>query len=83
MMMKARVREAWSVSLQLTLIFMILYLYLSVCFMTNIKVTNMKNTAGKSARVYPHLLAYWPFFFIVYVHYQTEISDMNDDDIDF
>ena len=24
-----------------------------LCFMTNIKVTNMKNTAGKSARGYP------------------------------
>ena len=30
---------------QLTLIFMILHLYL--CFMTNIKVTKMKDTAGK------------------------------------
>ena len=51
-----KIKSSWScVQLvdchtQLTLIFMILHLYLSVCFMTNIKVTNMKNTAGKSAR---------------------------------
>ena len=41
---------------QLAPIFMILHLYL--CFMINIKVTNMKNTAGKSAsshRVSPSL----------------------------
>ena len=35
---------------QLTSISMGLYLYLSVYFMANPKVTNIKSTAGKSAR---------------------------------